>query len=203
MALAASSHRMGHILSAQFGIPNFALWIMCGWIGTALLSFCGGYCSGLRSRKEAEQLKARIESLSIADEIRAEIPKQQTMVRLFVKSENELKTAIFRLSCLLSEGQRIRIENALSDYQALKIKKIMSIFRFPRDAKPKLEMRISRKWSKSATPCLSPCSTCVTKLARCIQPFDSLLALQLAPARVHHRPVEGAGFQIPFFLVID
>jgi len=113
---------MGHILSAQFGIPNFALWIMCGWIGTALLSFCGGYCSGLRSRKEAEQLKARIESLSIADEIRAEIPKQQTMVRLFVKSENELKTAIFRLSCLLSEGQRIRIENALSDYQALKIK---------------------------------------------------------------------------------
>jgi hypothetical protein len=113
---------IGTVLTSLIGMPDYALWLISGWLVTALLSCCAGYCWALRSHKEAEQLKARIDSLSIADEIIAEIPKQQTMVGLFRKSGNDLKSAIFRLSCQLSESERTRIEKALSDYQALKIK---------------------------------------------------------------------------------
>jgi hypothetical protein len=104
-----------------FGMPGYALWIISGGILAALLACCGGYCWGLLSRKEAEQLRARIDSLAMADAIMADIPKQNTMVGLFVKSANDLKDATFRFSCQLSRGERARIQKALNDYQALKI----------------------------------------------------------------------------------
>jgi hypothetical protein len=116
------SKMIGHVLAGFIGMPDYALWIISGWMVTALLSCCGGYCWALLSHKEIEQLRARIDSLSIADEIIAEIPRQRTMVGLFRKSVSDLKSAIYRLSCQLSESERARIENALSDYQALKIK---------------------------------------------------------------------------------
>ena len=113
---------LGFILTGLLGIPDYVLWIISGWIFTVLLSCCGGYCWALLSRKETEQLKARIESLAMADEIIADIPKQRTMVGLFVKSGNDLRNAMFRLSCQLDERARMRIEKALNDYQTLPIK---------------------------------------------------------------------------------
>jgi hypothetical protein len=111
-----------NIPTGGFEVPEYVLWIIPIWLITLVLSGWGGYRRGLRSLKEALRIQARIEALAIADEIISDIPKQETMVPLFIKSGNELKAAAYRLSSQLSEGERKRIEKALEEYQTLQIK---------------------------------------------------------------------------------
>jgi hypothetical protein len=113
---------MASVPAGGFEVPEYVLWIIPIWIISILLSGWGGYRRGLRSLKEALRIQARIEALAIADEIISDIPKQETMVPLFIKSGTELRSAAFRLSSQLSEGDRKRIEKALDDYQTLPIK---------------------------------------------------------------------------------
>jgi hypothetical protein len=112
----------GHVPAATVGISDCALWIAFGWLATTALAVWVGYRRGLLSRQAAEKLNARVEALALADEVIAEIPKQKIMVGLFHKSGNDLKAAVFRLSCQLGPGERKRIQKALDEYQALEIK---------------------------------------------------------------------------------
>jgi hypothetical protein len=102
-------------------VPPYALWLFglaaAGWIIGPLL----GFYFGRRSQEEAEKLKARIDALAIADGVSADIPKQLTLLHLFLSTRDALRDATFRFSCQLSERKRLRIEKALNAYQALDI----------------------------------------------------------------------------------
>ena len=113
---------IAEIPPGAFEIPDYALWTLAGWVLCCLLSGYGGYRWGLRSQREAEKLKARIEVLSMIDSILADMPENTDLWNNNSKRRGELRNPTFRFTCQLSKRRKLKIEQALNNYQPLFIK---------------------------------------------------------------------------------
>lgn len=102
------------------GFSHYTLLIL-GWVFSNVITLGGGYWLGLRSQVHAEKLKARNAAFAIIDKILADIPKKVTLLHLFSSTRDNLRDAVFGFSCQLSVEKRLRIKEALNNYQALKM----------------------------------------------------------------------------------
>jgi hypothetical protein len=78
---------IAEIPSGAFEIPQYALWMIGGWILTTLITGWLGYRSGLRSQRHAEKLKAKIDVLSMIDSIIADLWNDNRLWNPNVKGE--------------------------------------------------------------------------------------------------------------------
>ena len=122
--------------SSALEIPQYALWMLAGWVLSCLISGWGGYRWGLRAQEEAEKLKARIDVLSIADSILADMWDNRDLWNPEGKRRSELRKATFRFSCQLGEAGKLRIDEALKKYQKLFIR----YFEWPAKGTPERDL---------------------------------------------------------------
>ena len=121
---------------AAFEIPQYALWMMSGWILSSLITGLIGYRWGLKSQKEAARLKSRNDACAIIDRILADIWDNRSMWGDECKSKTELKKVTIEFSSQFSEADRIRIKKALDGYLTLSIR----FFEWPAKGTPDREI---------------------------------------------------------------
>ena len=89
------------------------------WFLSIVITAWVGFRYGLRSQKEATQLKARNAALAFIDRIAADFWDNRSLWNSHGKHSGELKRLTFEFSSQFAESDRVRIKKALDDYQKL------------------------------------------------------------------------------------
>jgi hypothetical protein len=110
---------ISEIPASAFEIPQYALWMIAGWVLTTLISGFCGYRWGLRSQKEAARLKARNEVLAIIERILADIDDDSGCWNPHSRIRGELRSVTIKFYSQFSVRIRARIKKALDSYHAL------------------------------------------------------------------------------------
>src|ERR1044071_8263993 len=113
---------IAEIPPSTFEIPQYALWMISGWVLSALISGWVGYRWGLRSQKEAAKLKAKNEVYAIIDRIIADMENNRSCWGLESKAKTELRKVTIQFSSQFPQTDRLRIQRALDSYKALYIR---------------------------------------------------------------------------------
>ena len=107
------------IPARAFDIPEYALWMIAGWVLTSLISGWGGYRWGLRTQKEAARLKARNEVLAIIERIIADMEGNPDCWNPHSRIRGELRSVTIRFYSQFGSRVGARIKKALDSYHAL------------------------------------------------------------------------------------
>ena len=113
---------ISEIPASAFEIPQYALWMIGGWVLTTLITGWLSYRSGLRSQRYAELLKAKNAAFAEIDQIRSVIAAADNLRTVLLTGQRRLEKLVFAVSSQLHcQNRRTRIETAWADYQKLKI----------------------------------------------------------------------------------
>jgi hypothetical protein len=127
---------MAEIPPGAFQIPEYAIWMIGGWVLSSLISIYGGYRWGLCSQKEAAKLSARNAVFSYIDRIHADLWDNRSLWGDESKSKTELKKVTIEFSSQFPEAHRVRIKKALDNYEKLYIR----YFEWPKKGTPEREI---------------------------------------------------------------
>ena len=127
---------MAEIPPGAFQIPDYAIWMIGGWVLTALISGFSGYRWGLRSQKQAARLSARNAACAFIDRIAADFWDNPSLWSSYGKHSGELKRLTLEFSSQFAESDRVRIKKALDDYQKLYVRS----FDYPAKGTPEREV---------------------------------------------------------------
>lgn len=92
------------------------------WILSVLITGWLSYRWGLRSQKEAAKLKARNEVYALIDRMLVGMPNTPALWGLENNGKAELRKFAIQFSSQFPEAKRMKVEKALSDYEALSIR---------------------------------------------------------------------------------
>ena len=113
---------MAEIPPSAFQIPDNALWMIGGWVLTALISTFTGYRWGLKSQQYAELHKSKVAALAEIDRLIAGCEVSGNLRTLLQESQERLGAFIIAVSSQSScQRHRIRTNKALADYQKIHI----------------------------------------------------------------------------------
>jgi hypothetical protein len=110
---------IAEITASALEIPQYALWMIAGWVLTTLISGFCGYRWGLRSQKEAARLKARNDVLAIIERIFADMETNGNCWNPHSKIRGDLRSVTIQFYSQFGPRVRARIKKALDDYHAL------------------------------------------------------------------------------------
>jgi hypothetical protein len=110
---------ISEIPANAFEIPQYALWMIAGWVLTSLISGFCGYRWGLRSQSQAARLTARNAVCAFIDRIAADFWDNPSLWSSHGKHSPELQRLTLEFSSQFAESDRVRIKKALDDYQKL------------------------------------------------------------------------------------
>jgi hypothetical protein len=127
---------MAEIPSGAFQIPDYAFWMIGGWVLTALISGFSGYRWGLRSQQQAARLHAKNAACAFIDRIAADFWDNPSLWSSHGKHSPELQRLTLEFSSQFAESDRVRIKKALDDYQKLYV----TSFGYPVKGTPEREM---------------------------------------------------------------
>ena len=110
------------IPASAFEIPQYALWMIGGWVLTTIITGWLGYRSGVHSQRYAELLKAKNAAFTEIDRILPVIEAADNLRPVLLAGQRRLEKLVFALSSQLHrKRQRTRIEAAWKCYQDLDI----------------------------------------------------------------------------------
>ena len=110
---------IAEIPPAAFEIPQYALWMMAGWVLSTLITGFIGYRWGLKSQKEASRLKARNDVLAIIERILADMENNRDCWNPHSKIRGELRKVTIQFYSQFGTRVRNQIKKTLDDYHAL------------------------------------------------------------------------------------
>lgn len=109
---------IAQIPSGAFEIPQYALWMIAGWLLTSLLSLWGGYRWGLKSQREIAKRESRIAVLAELDRVMLAVGSAHWLPKILNDSRSDLERLVFTFAARVPRSMS-RIHDAWKPYGAL------------------------------------------------------------------------------------